>query len=126
MEKEEIIEGNKLIAEFDKYEFKYTDFFGLQCKEPYLWKNGSWTRIRNLEYHSSWDWLMSCIRKIRTIDIITNINYNIEGDFIIEGLTKKEILNFIFNREDFKSDIEMCWCGVVEFIKWYNNNENDK
>ena len=65
---------------------------------------------------------MEVIKKIRNNPFVTNVNYNIEGDFIIEGLTSTEKLDIIINREDFKSDLEMCYFGVVEFVKWYNQN----
>jgi len=67
--------------------------------------------------------LMQIIQIIRNNFFVTNVNYNIEGDFIIEGLTSTKVLNIIINREDFKSDLEMCYFGVVEFIKWYNQNK---
>ncbi len=66
---------------------------------------------------------MEVIKEIKNNPFVTNVNYNIEGDFIIEGLTSTEILDIIINREDFKSDLEMCYFGVIEFIKWYNQNK---
>jgi hypothetical protein len=78
-----------------------------------------------LLFDKSWEWLMPVIKKIRNNPLVTNVNYNIEGDFIIEGLTSTEKLDIIINREDFKSDLEMCYFGVVEFIKWYNKQKEE-
>lgn len=75
-----------------------------------------------LEFDTNWNWLMEVVEKIKNNSFVTNVNYNIERDFIIEGLTSTKVLNIIINRENFKSDLEMCYFGVVEFIKWYNQN----
>ena len=71
MTKEEIFEGNKLIAEFmsdfpkvgNKYAFeKYPSFF----EESMLKDSGlSWIHKKHLSYHLSWDWLMSVIEKLK-------------------------------------------------------------
>ena len=80
-------------------------------------------RIKDIyQYYRDWNILMPVIKEIRNNYFVTNVNYNIEGDFIIEGLTSTEKLDIIINRENFKSDLEMCYFGVVEFVKWYNQN----
>jgi len=68
----EIIEGNKLIAEFmgwknilSKEECESNDF-GFHVAQP-LGPNmyGTWPVVQeDLKYHSSWDWLIPCIGKI--------------------------------------------------------------
>jgi hypothetical protein len=107
---EQIKEGNKLIAEFmgnngDEYARKNKD--------------------AKMFYDSSWSCLIPVIHEIRKLEIITNVNYNILGDFIIEGLTNRQVLNFIFNREDYDSDLSMAYNAVVEFITWYNKHKKE-
>ena len=60
--------------------------------------------IGELEYHTSWDWLMPVVNKC--IDI-----YHIEQ--------KNDDLNFPFY--DCMGDIDRTYKVVVEFIKEYNN-----
>ena len=118
-------ENNKIIAEFMGFTFEknlgYYDNEMLLEQIVYEQQNGNC--FNELLFDKSWDWLMSVIEKIRNNHFVTNVNYNTGGDFIIEGLTSTEVLNIIINREDFKSDLEMCYFGVVEFIKWYNQNK---
>lgn len=146
MKQEEISEGNKLIAEFWK-DCRYVKREGktyLKC-EGERWKFPQTLEINKLynyypiaddalrglidpdfsklKFHTSWDWLMPVLQKIRSNELVTNVNYNIEGDFIIEGLTEKELINIIVEREKFDSDILMIWYGVIEWIKWYNTQE---
>lgn len=98
---------------------------GMKYSDKRSFNNGGWTHsIKSLsKFHTSWDWLMPVVEKIRTLEIVTNVNYNIDGDFIIEGLTKTEVLDIIINKEDFTSEKNMVYKAVVEFIKFYNQNK---
>lgn len=101
MTKEEIIAGNKLIAEF--------------MKKGKIHPN-------DLKYHSSWDWLMPVVEKIeqRFID-----NQDAESGFsirieaylcVIEGMLGNQISEGF---EDKK--ILSVWKAIVDFIEWYNS-----
>ena len=120
-------ENNKIIAEFMGFTFEknlgYYDNEMLLEQIVYEQQNGNC--FNELLFDKSWDWLMSVIEKIRNNHFVTNVNYNTGGDFIIEGLTSTEVLNIIINREDFKSDLEMCYFGVVEFINFYNKQKEE-
>ena len=65
----EVIKGNKLIAEFMGWE-----------KSPYpntphkMYKGDNGVHIDNLEYHSSWDWLMPVCIKLGMESVSTDIN----------------------------------------------------
>lgn len=127
MTSKEILEGNRLLAEFMDCEYddisETYDTGILKLVEPYACGDDQFSSLLHdyeLDYHCSWDWLMPVVEKIRTLEVVTNVNYNIIGDFIIEGLTATKVLNIINDRENFKSDLEMCYFGTVEFIKWYN------
>ena len=106
MSEQEIIEGNKLIAEFMHY--KENGMF-IWNNPPELISNNSvyigYTE-HSAKYHSSWDWLMPCIDKIYDDDLYSKYKET-------SGQFEKEI--FI----NTKFIIET-WLQVVEFIKWYN------
>lgn len=69
MNKEEVIEGNKLIAEFMEYRFKNQSKYW--CIYPLddnsFLRNLGWVEFNNLKFHLSWDWLMPCIGKISNV-----------------------------------------------------------
>jgi hypothetical protein len=90
------IENNKLIAEF----------MGMKYSDERSFNNGEWTySIRSLnKFKTSWDWLMSVVKKIEQI----------EGSYEIE--------EFLLIRDELCTGrIETSYLSVVEFIKWYNN-----
>ena len=67
MEKEIIKENNKLIGEFMGDIFKTNFTVGSDLvPEGWLRKLDN-MHHGNLKYHSSWDWLMSCIAKISNV-----------------------------------------------------------
>lgn len=103
---EQIIEGNRLIAEFMGGRPFYSDrtctevvaYFGIHDKPAQ-------TYFDDLEYHSSWDWLMPVINKLpkdqSTMAYCDNLFDNMSDGF-------------------FECDIDKVWLAVVNFIKWYN------
>lgn len=122
----EIIEGNKLIAEFMGMKKGHPD------ADERRWKN-DWfeslisagnefeTRGRHsepLKFDSSWDWLMPVVGKIESLGYWVNF---IDGDVFIYQNVNLIIPNPI-HFADYKK-IDICWIAVVEFIKWYNNNK---
>ena len=123
--KQETLEGNKLIAEF----------MGLK------YSNGNWYRwdeinqgqgyFKELKYHSSWDWLMSVIAKIESFKSIEGFRYEV----LIES-KHLQVRNFpfchcvsicVFNGKDIKEaskdKLTAVFFGVIQFIKWYNQNK---
>jgi hypothetical protein len=96
MSEQEILEGNRLIAEF---------------MEVDRFEAGSWQlyiQMTNGSYHSSWDWLMPVIIKIR------------------ELLCEAEFTNRLGYDLHYTQDIKKIWNSCVLFIKWYNQNKNKK
>ena len=103
MEQQEIIEGNKLIA----------NFMGDQ-KLPGD-KNGDMTTVAwmskdRLEYHSSWDWIMPVVSKIRALLDKDSDNYK-ELKSRWQPIAN-ELQNF---------NLENVWFCVVKFIEWQNS-----
>lgn len=104
MNNTEIIEGNKLI---DK-------FMGAIRRTDYGKNNDYFSYISAIKYHSSWDWLMPVVEKIQSLGF----------KFIIGDSNRVTVYNKDYDwrnghTEDFL--IECVWHGVVQFIKWYNN-----
>lgn len=118
MTTEEIVEGNRLIAEFMGY--KQRENGGL------FWGNDGLGGLypKDLKYHSSWDWLMPVVEKI--------INSNCSsaelcGEWYLNSSKYSfSMLNDQTNSCEGNSKnslIEATWLAVVEFIKWYNENK---
>lgn len=114
MREAEIIEGNRLIAQFMGIKKdRWGDFFLFPFPK-------STQRIMpgKMKYHSSWDWLYPVVQKIA--------QYMIDTDF---GSERKlsVALNWwkhIANALEKASDIEVIHKHVVQFIKWYNLQTN--
>lgn len=116
MNKEEIMAGNVLIAEFmgfvkeDKF-YKYIewdensdDFGGQFYIEP-----------QNMYFNTSWDWIMPVVEKINEID---NFKFRVEvcykSCYIWDGDVQISVWG------NCESTIIAVYKAVVEFIKWYN------
>lgn len=124
MTEQEIIEGNKLIAEFmGDYRAKY------KVSNDYTLANAM---LKTLKYHSSWDWLMPVVEKIK--DVMTLGYFNIDStwhdelrqEWVIQWSNSSPSRSFCIKRSDFKRDIkliELVWLAVIEFFKWYNISE---
>lgn len=119
MTQEEIIEGNKLIAEFDGYKFVNDDSLAYPNGYYYYPNDGCGNSLKELEefeYNSSWDWLMPVIEKIEKTGCCASIINN--------GCNIKTFISgdngFNLNACDFESKIQTVYAVVVEYIKWYN------
>lgn len=117
MSEQEIIEGNKLIAEFmggitsnmnnrivQGYQNIWLPFHGI-CN----WGTIKTGNGKILLYHSSWDWLMPVVEKIK----------NISGAFINSDSQDEKFAYLIFSLS-ITTPIETVYIYVINFIKWYN------
>ena len=98
----ENLENNKLIAEF------------MQSLEDGLYKDGLYFYEggyydTNMEFHTSWDWLMPVIERCLVGEA--------EQSEEVSNTAIKNIYEGICNQ-----DIHFAYKSVVEFIKWYNKN----
>lgn len=127
MTQEEIIEGNKLIAEFsgavwDKDDYGDYGFrFGKESIRP---PRCIWGYCPDaMKYHSSWDWLMPVVEKINDM-VIDNFG---QPCFVLHPSqcfitnNDKDPL-FISYVETSGSLILSAWNTVVQFIKWHNEH----
>tara|TARA_R100001460_G_scaffold78214_4_gene119194 strand:+ start:1834 stop:2112 length:279 start_codon:yes stop_codon:yes gene_type:complete len=92
------MESNKLIAEF----------MGWKPNEHHWCLNGD----KDLQYHTSWDWLMPVIKNIRKC-INEDMSFAKYDDW---RRNLKKIDPYDYNREQ-------CYNQVVAFIKWYNKKQ---
>lgn len=122
--KEEIIEGNKLIAEFDGKKFiPYKGNSSYDKKFKTYQSCANWIKKNVREegyvpelgwnvgmgkYHSSWDWLMPACRKFDMLNIEGD-EYLKYSDELDKAATLYELLP-LFNQ-------------LVKCIKWYNQNK---
>ena len=132
---ENIIENNKIIAEFldwgfdDLSETFETPF--LKLVDPNAFGDEQYScKLQDfeLEFHSDWNWLMRVVEKIENLQDENNCaiyNVQIEQSFteIIDNHTSETIIYDI----DADSKIEAVYNTVIEFIKWYNEqNKNNE
>jgi len=122
MTKQEIIEGNTLIAEFAGY-----IYFPESENSPEHWHankdtvklkghvNLSGFSIYRLEFHESWDWLIPVCHQVAKIN-----STEIEKNNILS------MPNWEFGSLGLESNIQSVWLAVVKFIKWYNNQKENK
>lgn len=89
-------ENNRMIAEFMGYKM----INDLQISTP----NNGGAFLSELKYHTSWDWLMSVIDRIKDLEVNTR-----DKDIVLK-LTLHHSLD----------DVYYCVC---KFIEWYNEQE---
>ena len=116
MEKNLILNGNELIAEFMGFKVIAKSF-----EDKLIYNiptnNGIGYISYMMEYHKSWDWLMPVVEKIEEMSVSVSISYNycyIETEQQKGGFNKK-----IQSKNKLKSTYK----AVVKFIKWNNKNK---
>lgn len=104
MTPQEIIEGNKLIAEFMGRKGKVNAHL--------YWVNVpsvKWVTIEQMQFHSSWDWLMPVAEKIM--------------DYCFENDGEEDLITKFYDIRDTIPDIHRTWSACIDFIRWYNQNK---
>ena len=97
------MKDNKLIAEFMGLQFSKGEYY-----RP-LYNSGDWIPENELQYHTSWDWLMPVIHRMRD-HINVDMGFE-EYDDWRENFKQIDPYNY---------SLEQCYKAVVEFIKEYN------
>jgi hypothetical protein len=119
MENNEIIKGNKLIAEFMGYKYypHPAKDSGWRKEKGHLKLHGYFLCRTNkqLEYHSSWDWLMPVVEKISETYTVNIQSYPVMGFDVRfnEGTYRRAY-------SENESAIKAVWTAVIKFIEWYN------
>jgi len=106
-------EENKLIAEFMGWKVdKSISSAHFKKTGGYHLTNGTRTMASNqLQYHTSWDWLMPVVEKIEH----TSAYVNVKGCHV-------KISTWVDVNAPTK--LEAVHKAVVEFIKWYNEQKH--
>ena len=114
MTNKEILEGNKLIAEFminnntlKTPTTEYSTEGMVKGINDLLFDDED---FEELSYHISFDWLIPVVEKISSINF-PRIDINFRG------------LKFDSNKVYVCSNINYTYLGVIKFIKWYNENK---
>jgi hypothetical protein len=102
----EIIKGNKLIAEFMGGKVAYFSITNLAHYRNL--PHGRTIVFENLKYNSSWDWLMPVVEKIVNLD--TGFSGVTSECFYLKHMMFHEIIG----------SISTLWNRVIAFIEWYN------
>lgn len=107
------IEGNKLIAEFMGAIIAPLpfgpDYMRMTGDKPF--SSLMWTcSLSELEYHSSWDWLMPVVEKIGEMDEV--YHYELSPNAFSISAEK--------DFENIGAGINKVHKTVVQFIQWYN------
>jgi len=108
-------------TQFQVYEYKEKETVWFRpntepFKESYLTTN-------ELEFHTSWVWLMEVIEKIESLGYDTGIcGIVIKGEKLTEVLFSPQIKNnkIEIHVRDSKPKIEVVYQAVVDFIKCYS------
>lgn len=124
MDSKEILEGNKLIADFMGLKMGIDNYsYWPGCIEP--------IQERHLNYHASWGWIMPVIEKISRIphpeseQLGERLDTFYPVTFGMISLNGKPMFRF-FCCSLFEEDtlIEAAWKAVVDFIKRNNTLTN--
>ena len=112
MENQNVLNGNKIIAEFmdcsvSKPIFEATQFLDHNGQSLLI----GYASLNNLDYHKSWDWLIPVIQKIDKI--IGDDEFNKEKEFTY------------YNIFEYANEITLLYKEVIKFIKWYNENKKE-
>jgi hypothetical protein len=128
-----IVENNRLIAEFLNWEFDdlsetfETPF--LKLVEPQAFGDEQFScKLQDfeLEFHSDWNWLMEVVEKIHSMQSY-GVLINPNGTYIQDEDDK--VICMTFKNEEVNgeiissSNIEATFNCCVEFVNWYNEQK---
>ena len=132
MTKEEIVDGNRLIAEFMGKKLQKGNFWSkmLGYADEFIIINGEpkWS-LSDIPYNSSYDWLMPVVEKIEKLGISTNIHYFAgikKHSYGMTTITYDSICSEYDLTNYSDSKIEAIYNSVIKFIKWYNKATTKK
>lgn len=121
---ENIIENNKLIAEF--LNITLIEGFNKETGGTFYYYNDVEMQdfVGMPEYHNSWNDLMPVVEKIESIiDELNQCRFNVQIEqcfcCIVDNKTSEDICEF-----DGDTKIEVVYTAVVEFIKFWNKNKD--
>jgi len=124
MTPQEIIEGNRIIAEWMGYKLITPEM----RKTPSAWKYSYWENPelkgsskgvlcseKYLSYHSSWNWLMSCFNKLKEYQC----SYKISEEYCeIKSWVGRFHVEYVCD-----NTIDAAYNCMINFIQWYNEHK---
>lgn len=114
MTQEEILEGNKLIAEFMGYDYFKNHYIHRDSNTPI----GNMFTEDKIQYHSSFDWLMPVVEKIEALGYSVFIQNDCCWLRVARAGMKIPIITHLSDNK-----ITSTYKAVIEFIKWYNHQK---
>ena len=114
------LENNRLIAEFMNYNLEIVN------NEVYFTHDDMLESLSDEELHfdTDWDWLMTVVDKIENYNEFTSVLFYPNSCTIIKSREFSADDNYFEISIDSFTKIEAVHEAVLEFIKWYNENEN--
>lgn len=151
MTKEEIIQNNKMIAEFMgcrcelSYENKNTGYiiYSIKGKTVQLWresglKTGGYEESMLLEmarFHDCWEWIMPVVEKIESIYddhhgffgvFISGNSCTIQGTNINKAIAPDSAYGYVYYNNNVDENKFMAtYKSVVDFIIWYKKSDKE-
>ena len=144
MNKNQLLEGTKLIAYFIGMSVKKTSFklgYNLSMNDQRVMKwsvrteQGLWEEfMQGACFHTSWNWLMLAIDKIELLGYQYRISglrlssgiYYYKIQFLYDDNTDTVIVEYISNITDKENKIQAIYKAVLLFIKWYKKLLSDQ
>ena len=111
---ENIVENNKMFAEFLGYCQPHPDY-----PTTTYWYKKDYQPLTILLFHSNWDWLMRVVEKIESL------GYTVTIAGVMCKVTKvldleNSIVSYVLGDKSRK--LELIYTTMVEFVKWHNKN----
>ena len=117
------LENNRLIAKFMGMTCGYPNDDSVMIQATL--RGNEVVPIESMQYHSSWDWLVPVVEKIENLNT-NNDEYYTDFYFQATNFVQNYTASFIDRNNleiahcDSETRIGATYNAVVEFIKWYN------
>lgn len=118
MNEQEILEGNRLIAEFEGMKLVHDDPIAYPDGYMFSEEDGA-HELKNMKYHNDWNWLMPVIEKIEAMGYISCIELLHHGEHRV-FFNSIETLQPVGNGARGSTKIEAVYLTVLDFIKTTN------
>ena len=123
----DIIESNKLIAEFMGMQHTSIGWYDYEeVMSEYACQMVGGNTFEELQYDRSWDWLMPVVDRIETFNfkvdgVTTSADVHIVyGDCRIVDEDGGGLFEFYSHSTDSGDKLQATYDSVVKFIEWYN------
>jgi hypothetical protein len=114
---EDTRKGNHAIAVF------MYDYYDTGLEPAYYIRQNKEYRLTEAQYHSSWDWLMTAIDKIETLEFKVYIGLD---SFQVYRKYQEFPDNFIIDADFKETRLENAFDGVAAFAEWWEREGEDK